>query len=101
MIARGGYSGLFPESSDFANKFAISASVPNVVLYCSLQLLKDGAPICKSDLRLDNSTDIATFYPEGQKTYTVNGESIRGWFAVDFTYEELSNVSGKKNSCHS
>ncbi|XP_020265565.1 glycerophosphodiester phosphodiesterase GDPDL6-like [Asparagus officinalis] len=97
VIARGGYSGLFPESTEFANKFAMMSSVENVVLYCNLQLAKDGAGLCKTDIRLDNSTNIATVFPKGQKTYNVNGKSITGWFAVDFTGDELNQVSVSQN----
>ncbi|XP_020102403.1 glycerophosphodiester phosphodiesterase GDPDL7-like [Ananas comosus] len=91
VIARGGYSGLFPESSQYAYQFAMSTSLKSVVLFCDLQLTKDGASMCHSDLRLDNSTTIASAFPKGQKTYTVNGERIRGWFSVDFTADEIFN----------
>ncbi|XP_073002000.1 glycerophosphodiester phosphodiesterase GDPDL7-like [Typha latifolia] len=91
IVARGGYSGLFPESSEFAYQFALSTSLKDVILLCDLQLTKDGAGICKTDLRLDNSTNIATIFPKRRKTYSVNGESIRGWFSVDFTLDEIYN----------
>ncbi|KAF6169969.1 hypothetical protein GIB67_034361 [Kingdonia uniflora] len=69
VIARGGFSGLFPEASQFAYQLALSTSLSNVILFCDLQLTKDESGICKSDLRLDNSTNIALIYPKGQKTY--------------------------------
>lgn len=94
VIARGGFSGLFPESSDIANKFTLDASLPNVVLQCDLQLTKDNIGICNSNLRLENSTNIPSIYPDGQKTYTVNGEPLQGWFAVDYAYQDLGNVTG-------
>ncbi|XP_010241663.1 PREDICTED: glycerophosphodiester phosphodiesterase GDPDL7-like [Nelumbo nucifera] len=91
VIARGGFSGVFPESSQFAYQFALSTSISDVVLFCDLQLTKDGNGICQTELRLDNSTTISAYYPEGEKTYNVNGKNISGWFAVDFTVEELFN----------
>ncbi|ERM97414.1 glycerophosphodiester phosphodiesterase GDPDL6 [Amborella trichopoda] len=91
VIARGGFSGLFPESSDFANSFALSVSLSNVVLLCELQLTKDGRGICRSDLRLDNSTNIADVYPHNKKTYIVNGKPLQGWFAIDFLERQLFN----------
>ncbi|XP_058114353.1 glycerophosphodiester phosphodiesterase GDPDL7-like [Magnolia sinica] len=94
VIARGGYSGLFPESSQFAYQFAISTSLSNVVLFCDLQLTKDGAGICRTNLKLDNSTNIALIYPKGEKKYAVNGELVSGWFSIDYTAEQLfTNVS--------
>ncbi|KAF5445738.1 hypothetical protein F2P56_034768 [Juglans regia] len=91
VIARGGFSGLFPESSSFANQMAQTLSLPDTVLFCNLQLTKDGIGICLSDIRLDNSTNIAMVYPKGQKTYDVNGKQVHGWFAVDYTIDQLLN----------
>ncbi|KAK9131126.1 hypothetical protein Sjap_011613 [Stephania japonica] len=96
VIARGGYSGLFPESSQFANQFALSTSLQDVILYCDLQLTKDGAGLCIKDIRLDNTTNIAIVFPKDQKTYNINGKDVRGWFPLDFTEKQLfSNVTCK------
>ncbi|KAK1550081.1 hypothetical protein Q3G72_013371 [Acer saccharum] len=98
VIARGGFSGLFPESSGFANKMGIATSLPNTILFCNLQLSKDGVGICQTDIRLDNSTTIAMVFPKGQTTYKVNGQDVKGWFALDYTAEQLlSNVSLTQN----
>ena len=91
VIARGGFSGLFPESSSFANQMAVSASLPDVVLFCNLQLTKDGVGLCLSDIRLDNSTTVSTIYPKGAKSYTIDGENLRGWFSLDFPADNLLN----------
>ena len=96
VIARGGYSGIFPESSKFACQFALATSLKETVLLCDLQLTKDGAGICLSDLKLDNSTTISSVFPKRDTTYSVNGQSLKGWFSVDFTTDELiSNVTSK------
>lgn len=36
------------------------------------------------------------FYPKDQKTYNVNGKDIRGWFALDFTADQLLNNVSRK-----
>ncbi|KAG0491371.1 hypothetical protein HPP92_004769 [Vanilla planifolia] len=73
-------------------------SLQDVVLFCDLQLTKDGVGICKTDLRLDNSTNIASVFPKRGNTYQVNGQQVRGWFSVDFTADELfSNVTLVQN----
>jgi len=96
VIARGGFSGLFPESSDFANQMALGTSVHDVVVLCNLQLTKDGVGICQGDIRLDNTTNIAMLFEKGSKTYKVNGQDLTGWFALDFTADQLlANVSCK------
>ncbi|CAL5376182.1 unnamed protein product [Camellia sinensis] len=89
VLARGGYSGLFPDSSLQAFQLVKSTSLPNVTLFCDLQLTKDSRGICLTSLNLDNSTDISHAFPDGQKTYNVNGQNIQGWFALDYTYDQL------------
>ncbi|KAG8070080.1 hypothetical protein GUJ93_ZPchr0006g45104 [Zizania palustris] len=89
VIARGGFSGLFPDSSQFSYQFAVSSSVHDVVLFCDLQLSSDGLGFCKTGLTLENSTLIAEVFPTRDKTYKVNGEDIHGWFSLDFTSDEL------------
>lgn len=98
VIARGGLSGIFPDYTTNAYEVAINNSLPMVVLFCDVQLTKDGKGICRTDLRLDNSTDIAELFENQQNTYIVNGKNITGWFSVDFTFEQiLSKVSAKQS----
>ncbi|KAG0515252.1 hypothetical protein BDA96_10G262900 [Sorghum bicolor] len=89
VIARGGYSGLFPDSSQFGYQFALSNSLPEVVLFCDLQLSSDNVGFCKTGLALDDSTLIAKVFPKNDKTYKVNGDGLHGWFSVDFTSNQL------------
>ncbi|CAM8942496.1 unnamed protein product [Rhodiola kirilowii] len=98
VIARGGYSGVFPEASQYANEFASGNSLALSALYCNLQLTKDGIGFCLSGLRLENATTIAQVFPQGKKTYDVYGQSVTGWFAMDFTSDEIfQNVSLVQN----
>ncbi|KAK9698015.1 hypothetical protein RND81_08G076800 [Saponaria officinalis] len=88
-IARGGFSGLFPESSRFAYEFVPPFSLHDTIYFCDLQLTKDGVGFCQTELRLDNSTNIALIFPQGRKTYNVNGKDVQGWFAIDYLADEL------------
>ncbi|TQD82884.1 hypothetical protein C1H46_031548 [Malus baccata] len=98
VIARGGLSGLFPEGSIPASDMAKTLSLPGSAFFCNLQLSKDNVGICLSNILLDNTTTISMFFPKGQNTYNVNGKDIRGWFALDFTADELlANVSLTQN----
>lgn len=98
VIARGGLSGLFPDYTTNAYEVAMNNSLPTVVLFCDVQLTKDGKGICRTDLRLDNSTDIAELFKNQKNSYIVNGKNMTGWFSVDFTFEQiLSNVSAKQS----
>ncbi|KAK4757567.1 hypothetical protein SAY87_018868 [Trapa incisa] len=91
VVARGGFSGIFPDSSEYAVDMAMTSSMDDIVMYCDLQLTKDGMGICQPDLTLDNNTDIAMIFPTGKKTYNVNGKPVDGWFAVDYTFDQLYN----------
>uniref|UniRef100_A0A2N9FD13 glycerophosphodiester phosphodiesterase n=1 Tax=Fagus sylvatica TaxID=28930 RepID=A0A2N9FD13_FAGSY len=92
VIAHGGFSGIFPDSSSYAYNLALYVSVPNVVLWCDVQLTKDGVGICAADVKLDNATDIGSIFKNGSKTYLLNGVPTKGWFSVDFTFQRASNV---------
>lgn len=97
VIGRGGLSGLFPEGSQLAIQMGQSFSVPNMGFLCNLQMSKDGAGVCISDIKLDNATNIAAFDPEGQKTINFYGKQLTGWFTVsynaDVLYQNLTRES--------
>ncbi|CAN6851541.1 unnamed protein product [Brassica oleracea var. botrytis] len=93
VIARGGFSGLFPDSSIDAYNNAMQTSVAGAVLWCDVQLTKDGHGICFPDLKLNNASNIGYVYPNRQKSYPVNGVTIQGWFTIDFALRDLKNVS--------
>ncbi|KAH0935638.1 hypothetical protein HID58_012755 [Brassica napus] len=92
VISRGGFSGLFPDSSLDAYNFALQTSVADAILWCDVQLTKDGAGICFPDLNMSNASTIEVVYPKGQKTYPVNGVPTQGWFTVDFSLKDLNKV---------
>ncbi|OMO88362.1 hypothetical protein COLO4_20288 [Corchorus olitorius] len=79
-------------SSFAAYSLALLTGPPDLVLWCDVQLTKDGAGICSLDIKLDNSSDIANVYKDKQKSYLVNGVSTNGWFSIDFTLKDLANV---------
>ncbi|XP_072147742.1 glycerophosphodiester phosphodiesterase GDPDL7-like [Setaria viridis] len=89
VIARGGFSGLFPDSSQYAYQFVLSTSLPDVVLFCDLQFSSDSTGFCKTGLTLDNSTTVSEVFPKMEKTYKVHGEDVHGWFSLDFTADQL------------
>lgn len=92
VIARGGFSGILPDSSDGAYNLAVITSVPDVILWCDVQLTKDEVGICLPDINLENSTYISIFFPNKTTSYLVNGVPTRGYFSVDYTFKDLSTV---------
>nr|DAD20315.1 TPA_asm: hypothetical protein HUJ06_021778 [Nelumbo nucifera] len=91
VIAKGGFSGLFPDSSYAAYSLANMTSLSNVILWCDVQLTKDAVGICFPDLKLDNSSDIANVF-KNSTVYLVNGQLMKGYFPVDYTLNDLANV---------
>ncbi|GAB4846057.1 hypothetical protein Ancab_025056 [Ancistrocladus abbreviatus] len=93
VVARGGFSGLLPDSSFGAYTFALNTSVSNVILWCDVQLTKDGDGICFPYLRLDNSSDISLVTKAKPSTYDVNGVPLQGYFSIDFIVKDLAQVA--------
>ncbi|KAF5728439.1 putative glycerophosphoryl diester phosphodiesterase [Tripterygium wilfordii] len=93
VIARGGFSGLFPDSSFNAYGLTMLTSVPDVVLWCDVQLTKDGVGICAPNVNIKNSTGIEQVFKDQAKSYLVNGVPTQGYFSVDYTMNDLANVS--------
>lgn len=94
VVARGGFSGIFPDSSLNAYKLAILTSLPTVVSWCDVQLTKDAVGICAPSLMLNNcsSIDAIAAFHGRSSTYDVNGVPTKGWFSIDFNVSELSEV---------
>jgi len=91
VIAKGGFSGLFPDSSE--NAYAFAAGSQDSALWCDVRLTKDDLSICLPDIKMDNCTTISDVFPKGKNTYRVNGVSTTGWFPVDYDAAQLGNVT--------
>ncbi|CAH2053210.1 unnamed protein product [Thlaspi arvense] len=81
VIARGGFSGIFPDSSEDAYKLVNVTTSSDVTLWCDLQLTKDGVGICFPNLNLENGSNVGSVYPNNKER-----------LSVDFTWKELSDV---------
>ncbi|KAI9186281.1 hypothetical protein LWI28_015721 [Acer negundo] len=93
VIARGGFSGLLPDSSLESYALAVMLSVPDVMLWCDVQLTKDAIGICFPDVKLQNASNIEYVYKGKDKAYLVNGVPTQGRFPIDYTIKDLANVS--------
>ncbi|KAK2639872.1 hypothetical protein Ddye_027667 [Dipteronia dyeriana] len=90
VVARGGFSGLLPDSSVLAYNLGVLLSVPNAIAWCDVQLTKDSIGICFPDINLKNASNIGLVYKSKDKTYLVNGVPTRGWFPIDYTMNDLA-----------
>ncbi|KAI3675795.1 hypothetical protein L1987_85390 [Smallanthus sonchifolius] len=93
VVANGGFSGLFPGSSFNAYSFALITGVSDLILWCDVQLTKDGTGICFPNLNLANSSTLPKVYTRPDTTYNVNGVPLKGYFSVDYTIAELNSVA--------
>lgn len=84
VVARGGYSGFFPDSSQPAYDFALDSSIIGTILYCNLHFTKDNDAFCIPQINLQNATNIDEFDPKGAKTYDMYGQQVHGWFGLDY-----------------
>ncbi|CAN4102659.1 unnamed protein product [Withania somnifera] len=96
VIARGGFSGLLPDSSFNSYALAKTISLTDWVAWCDVQLTKDGVGICFPDVKLNNASDIDIYFQNKQSNYSVNGVPQQGWFSVDFNFKDLAPVSLKQ-----
>ena len=95
IIAKGGFSGLFADSSYNAYKSVSLFSSSDTTLWCDVRLTKDSVGICLPDIKLDNCTTIQYYFDKGKKTYMVNGANTSGWFSVDYSISDLAPVTCK------
>ncbi|WOG91800.1 hypothetical protein DCAR_0311053 [Daucus carota subsp. sativus] len=70
--SRGGFSGIFPDSSLDAYKLTLHAGLPTTILRCDMQLTSDKVGICFSELILDSGSDISRLFSKSKKSYLVN-----------------------------
>nr|XP_004251903.1 glycerophosphodiester phosphodiesterase GDPDL3-like isoform X1 [Solanum lycopersicum] len=96
VIARGGFSGLLPDSSYDAYIMGLETSLPNAIIWCDVQLTKDGVGICFPDLKLDNASDIDFYFKNKKSKYLVNGVPTQGWFSIDYNLKDLVHVTLKQ-----
>ncbi|CAI9098893.1 OLC1v1035623C1 [Oldenlandia corymbosa var. corymbosa] len=90
VVARGGFSGVVPESSEVAYNLAVQTASDSTILLCDLQFTKDLQAFCLSSVNLENATTITQSFPDVKpKTYNLNGKDVTGYFGVDFTLDDL------------
>ncbi|CAD5334970.1 unnamed protein product [Arabidopsis thaliana] len=92
VIARGGFSGLLPDSSLDAYSFVSQTSVPGAVLWCDVQLTKDAIGLCFPDVKMMNASNIQDVYPKRKTSYLLNGVPTQDWFTIDFNFKDLTKV---------
>jgi len=92
VIGHRGAPGYRPEHSrssyDLALEMGVDAVEPDIVVS------RDGVLVVRHENEISGTTDVATrpAFADRRTTKTVDGEALTGWFAEDFTWDELSTL---------
>ncbi len=100
VIAHRGASGYRPEHTLEAYKLAIEQGAD--FIEPDLVATKDGHLICRHDVLLDDTTNVAELpqFADRNTTKTVDGKQVTGWFACDFTLAEIRQIGARTRVAH-
>jgi len=95
VIGHAGASGYVPESSligyDLAANLLADYSEPDLIL------TKDSEFIANHDLTLEGTTNVASLFPPSRmETFVIEGKSITGYYAINFTLAEVKTLTIKQ-----
>lgn len=92
IIAHRGASGYRPEHTLAAYELGVRLGAD--YLEPDLVPTSDGVLVCRHDPEIGATTDVAAHpeFADRQRTCTVNGAAVTGWFVHDFTLAELKTL---------
>jgi glycerophosphoryl diester phosphodiesterase len=90
LIAHRGASGYAPEHTMAAYRLALEQGAD--FIEPDLQITRDGILIALHDLTLERTTNVAEVFPDRYREELFRGETVRRWYANDFTLEELRRL---------
>ncbi len=98
IIAEGGSSESQIEDTRGALDLAISEGCD--FLQVNVTPSKDGALVARRDSELSATTNVATItaFADRKTTKNIAGENVSGWFAEDFTLEELKTLACRERN---
>lgn len=96
VIAHRGASGHRPEHTLAAYELAFRTGADSVEL--DLLATRDGVLVCRHDLELSRTTDVAARpeFAHLRRTLELDGTPVSGWFVHDFTYAELRQLRARE-----
>lgn len=96
VIAHRGGSGHRPEHTLGAYELAYRLGADSIEL--DIVATKDGALVCRHDLELSRTTDVAKRpeFAHLKRSIEVDGEVETGWFVHDFTLAELRELGARE-----
>jgi len=94
VIGHRGASGYRPEHTLEAYTLAIEMGAD--FIEPDLVSTKDGVLIARHENEISETTDVAEKFPSRKTKKIIDGESITGWFAEDFTLQEIKTLKAKE-----
>lgn len=96
IIAHRGASGERPEHTPMAYRLAVDEGCD--FIEPDLVLTKDGHLVVRHENEIAGTTDVASRpeFAARKATKVVDGESVEGWFAEDFTLAELKTLRARE-----
>jgi glycerophosphoryl diester phosphodiesterase len=93
VIAHRGAAGHRPELSAGAFRLACQLGADSVEL--DLLPTRDGVLVCRHDLELSRTTDVAVRpeFAHRRRTVEIEGKAVTGWFVHDFTLAEIQSLT--------
>lgn len=94
IIGHRGASGHRPEHT--LAGYRLAAEMGADYIEPDLVSTKDGLLIARHENEIGSTTDAAKRFPDRQRTKTVDGMSITGWFSEDFTLAEIKTLRARE-----
>ena len=94
IIAHRGASGHRPEHTLEAYRLGVEMGAD--FIEPDLVSTKDGILIARHENEIGATTDAAARFPDRQRTRTVDGRSITGWFTEDLTLAEIKTLRARE-----
>ena len=94
IIGHRGASGYRPEHTIESYRLAIEQGAD--VIEPDLVMTSDRVLVARHENEIGQPTDVATRFPERKRTRIIDGESVTGWFAEDFTLAEIKTLRARE-----
>jgi glycerophosphoryl diester phosphodiesterase len=94
IIGHRGASGHRPEHT--LEGYRLAAEMGADYIEPDLVPTKDGVLIARHENEIGSTTDAAEKFPDRKRTTTVDGQSVTGWFAEDFTLAEIRTLRARE-----
>jgi glycerophosphoryl diester phosphodiesterase len=95
VIAHRGASGYRPEHT--LGAYSLGVEMGADCVEPDLVMTRDGELIARHEPEIGATTDVAEKFPDRKTTKQLDGKSLEGWFAEDFTLAEIKTLRAKQS----